>query len=186
MNRNVKRFLVALSIVTLLVIGTAAAAFAAGPQDPTVCPQDCTGPRGAGWGQGGIIYNEDVTNLLGLTTEEIQAQRQEGKSLAHIAADKGVSEDDLVNAILSDRKAALQDRVEDGILTQEQADQRLEIMKENVQDAISRTTLGPPENRGFFGNGQQGLRSGQCRFNNGEPGTGSGPGMMQRFGRGNF
>ncbi len=37
---------------------------------------------------------EEVATLLGMTAEEIQAERQAGKSLAQIAAAKGISEDD--------------------------------------------------------------------------------------------
>ena len=191
MNRKLKWLLVALSVVAATVIGTAAAALAAGPQDPDTCLQDRPGLRGGGWGQGGIIYNQSVTDLLGLTPQEIQEQRQEGKSLAQIAADRGVSEEDLINAILADRKEILQEKVAAGIITQEQADQRLEIMKENLTEAVNRTTIGPPDDRSVrgncFGNRQAapwGMRDSQNQFGYGSPGSGMGPGMMQRFGRG--
>jgi hypothetical protein len=60
-------------------------------------------------------------------------------------------------------------------MTQEQANLISEVMEQNIQAAVNRTTLGPPDNRGANGCGQG--------KSYGESGAGAGPGMMQRFGR---
>jgi hypothetical protein len=112
--------------------------------------------RGNGLGTGSCPAA--VTELLGMTPAEIQAQRLEGKSLVQIAAAKGVTEDQLKNAILTARQTQLKERVTAGTLTQEQATLMLQTMEQNVVQAINRTTTGRPDWAGINGNGQ-GLRA---------------------------
>ncbi len=95
--------------------------------------------------------SEAVQTLLGLTAEQLQAERQAGKSLVQIAADKGVSEDKLIGAILDGKKADLAALVADGKLTQAQADLMIQHMQTQVKTMVERTNVGPA-----FGQGQQG------------------------------
>ena len=85
---------------------------------------------------------------MGLTLEEIQAQRHDGRSLVEIATVQGVSEDAFVEAILAEKQAIVQERVETGILSQEQADLILPQMEQRTLEAITRTTVGPMTDRG--------------------------------------
>jgi hypothetical protein len=94
-----------------------------------------------------------VATLLGMTQAEIQAERQAGKSLAQIAASKGVSEDKLIETILSAKKTLLQQAVTDGKLTQAQADLMIERMTAQIKVMVERTTVGPMM-------GGQGMRGG--------------------------
>jgi hypothetical protein len=192
MKRKLMWLMVSLSIMAALVIGTTSLALAAGPDN--ACGNRAAGQQGAGYGQGGIVCNEDITALLNLTCEQIREQRQTGLSLAQIAQNQEVAEEDLVNAIMANRQAFLQNRVEAGTMTQEQADFRLDVMEQNIQAAINRTTLGPPDTRGANGCGQPGDCTGQGQMRQcgqqggqgksfGKPGAGVGPGMMQRFGK---
>ncbi len=64
-----------------------------------------------------------VADALGLTVEELQAARDDGKRLPEIAAEQGVELSAVQEAAQAVREAALQQAVEDGLLTQEQADQ---------------------------------------------------------------
>lgn len=91
---------------------------------------------------------EEVATLLGMTAEQIQAERQAGKSLAQIAADKGISEDRLISVILDAKKADLAALVADGKLTQAQADLMIEHMQAQVKTMVERTDVGPAFNRG--------------------------------------
>jgi hypothetical protein len=191
MSRKFKMLVVALSVVVILAVGLTSVAFAAGPNENTTCPENCTVPRNGGdngFGRGGVTTSDAVASLLGMTEEQIREQRQAGKSLMQIASEKGISEDALIKAILTEREAALQERVKTGTLTQEQANLMLENMNKNIQEAINRTATGPSENRGAIvgpadSAGQNAFWGGQCQ--NGETGSVTGSGTMQRFGRGN-
>ncbi len=174
MGKRVKLLVVALVATSLLVISVAGVALAQEPADTDDMPAYC----GLGWdhshGQEAIC-SKTVSELSGLTPEEIQAQRQEGKSLVEIAAAQGVSEDALVEAIMEVKKETVQQKVEAATLTQEQADLMLEQMEQRTIQAVNRTTSGPPDWGGGNGYGQ-GTCDGQ--------GQGTGPGGMHRWGMG--
>lgn len=173
MGKRAKLLTVSIALAGLLVVSVAGVAMAQDPADTDDMPAYC----GLGWGRShghGATSSETVSELSGLTPEEIQAQRQEGKSLVEIAAAQGVSEDALVEAIMAAKTEFIQQRVEAGTLTQEQADLILEQMEQRTLQAVNRTTVGPPD--WSRGNGR-----GAC---SGETGLGSGPGGMHRWGRG--
>lgn len=145
-------------------------------------PQGSANTCGAGRGTGSAL--DEVSQLTGLTPEQIQEQREAGKSLVQIAATKNVTEEALINAIMAEKKEAVQKLVTAGTITQEQADQRLAFMKERVKQAVNRTTIGPPEWAGGGKNGSgAGMRQGGQNFNQANcTGTGAGAGGMMRFG----
>jgi hypothetical protein len=84
-----------------------------------------------------------VTNLLGLTPDELTSLRAEGKSLAEIAVTKGVSEDALVSAIITAHQEAMQAAVASGNITQEQAALMLQNMEQRVRQMVTSTGIGP-------------------------------------------
>jgi lambda repressor-like predicted transcriptional regulator len=146
------------------------------------------------YGQAGNTTIDVVSKLLDMTPEEIQAERQAGKSLVQIAAGKNVTEEVLINAIIAEKEAATKELVTAGTITQEQADLRLTQMKENVKLAVNRTTVGQPDWAGSCGIGSNGacggngaLRQGGCQGDpencTGTPGTGTGMGRMMRGNR---
>ena len=106
--------------------------------------------------------SEAVEALLGMTAEQIQAERLAGKSLAQIAAGKGISEETLIQTILDAKKADLAKLVADGKLTQAQMDLMVERMQAQIKVMVERTNVGPA-----FGQGQarpglgQGFRGGR-------------------------
>jgi hypothetical protein len=156
-----------LAAIATLVIGTAVFADAPGNG---VTQEYC---NGTGWhGANGIggACSDTVADLLGLTQEELHELRLEGKSLAEIAENNGISVDDLVDAIIAEKVAAVTARVQEGTLTREQANLMIERMEERTYQAVNRTTVGPAEwSRG--GNRMNG--SGAC---------GSGAGSANRWG----
>ncbi len=181
MGKRVKVMVIAASIATVLALSIVGVA-AASPNDNA--PQY---GQQVGFGQG--VCSEAVRNLLGMTTEQIQTLRHEGKSLVQIAATKGITEQQLINAIMADRQANIQARVTAGTLTQERANVMLQQMQQNVVRAINRTTIGKPEWAGANGAGQ-GTCNGQIQnqqggngAGNGQPGLGTGPGNAHRWGK---
>jgi hypothetical protein len=186
------KWLMALAAAALLVAAIAVPVLAAGPNGPESAAPPATQPAyGNGHCQGlGSGINEAVTTLLGMTREQIQAERQAGKSLVQIAGAKDITEGELIEAIMAGKQEAVEKMVESGTITREQADQRLEQMRERVEIAVNRTTVGPPEWAGANGQGQNGSQSrGQAgpkgnRENcTGTPGTCTGAGKMDRAGK---
>ena len=153
-----KVLLIAATLVVGILIGSVAlgTALAATPT-----PQGTPTPfvPGSGYGRGGMMgggammgggmgLEEEVLTLLGMTREQVIAERQAGKSLLQIAQAKNVTEQQLVSTILAAKRADLDQLVRDGKLTQAQADQMYQNMQQTVPQAIKRTTTGP-----MWGNG---------------------------------
>jgi hypothetical protein len=195
-RRILKVLVISLVLAGLLAAVLAITVAAAGPRandmSATVRAAGLRGNAGDTCsGQVGSTTIDVVSQLLGLTPEQIQAERQAGKSLVQIAAAKNVTEEALINAIMADKQAAVEKLVTAGTITREQADLRLTQMKENVKLAVNRTTVGQPDWAGSCGadlngacGGNGALRQGGCQGNpencTGTPGTGTGAGRMMR------
>ena len=65
---------------------------------------------------------------LGLSVDDIQAEIDAGKSMYQIVADQGLSDEEIKGVMIQAHTLALNAMVADGLLTQEQADYRLERM----------------------------------------------------------
>jgi hypothetical protein len=87
---------------------------------------------GWGWGQHGMGLIDALAELTGLEPADLNAELQEGKTLLEVADAHGVSAEQLVEAALAYRAEVLQQRVEAGYLTQEQADGMLDHMEEEM------------------------------------------------------
>jgi hypothetical protein len=119
MKRFTKVGLIALAVAGILALTIGGASLAASPNGTTATPNAANNNYcGMNWGSSGqaSVCLTAVTKLLGLTSQEIQAERLAGKSLVQIAATKGINEDTLVNAILAAQREALQARVTAGTL----------------------------------------------------------------------
>ncbi len=121
-----------------------------------------------------------VADALGISVEELDAALADGQSLASLAEEKGVDMADVQAAMQAVRDEAIQQAVEDGLITQEQAD----LLKEQGglglgfgrgHDGHGRGGHfgGPRGNfggglRGTFGNGTQGQFNGTSGTNLGQ------------------
>jgi hypothetical protein len=177
-GNKMKRFIVAAILVAALMAVVAGTALAAGPITP---PGQAFGPAAGiqstdtypcgALGAGGMMGrgapewagdSPEVEDLLGLSEEDLQAERLAGKSLVEIAAAKGVSEDYLINTILSAKKDQLDSLVAEGKLTQARADFMIENMTAQVKTMVERTDVGPAFSRGGAGFSMgQGMRGGR-------------------------
>ena len=184
MSKRFKLMTISMVLVGVLAATFSGAALAASP--PEVDDEEQS-YYGAGWGgwQGGATCSETVGDLLGLTHEEIEALRHEGKSMVEIAAAQGVSEATLVETILAAKKEAIQEKVETGTLTQEQSDGMFQQMEQRTIDAVNRTEVGPVgpvgthEDRGAGAMKHWGNQNGQETHDRTELGMGQG-GMWGR------
>jgi len=148
---------VALVGVIALAGATAAFAQAETPQPPFAGRGAGRGPAGGLLADYAEIVHENLAYALGLSPSEFEAARAEGTTLAALAAEQGVSLEDLREIMQEARAEMIAQALADGVVTQEQADWMLQ-----------RGAMGPGP-----GNGQ-----GLC------DGTGPhGAGRMGRFGR---
>lgn len=152
-------------LLGLFAVGTAFA------QSPTATPAPTT-PWGQAWGgiwRGGATVSKAITDLLGMTPGQILDERLAGKTLADIAKEKGVTEQQLTDAIVGGQEDILDQAVKDGRLTQAQADWMLERMKTMASSHLT-NPFGPGDNNGPRG-GWFGGMTGGGRFG----GRGAGP-----------
>ena len=118
-----------------------------GPMQPGSGPmQPGSGPRMGRPDWAGM--DDEVEAILGLTQTQLHDLRVQGKSLAQIAADKGISRDSLIQKLLDARKAELAKAVAAEQLTQPQADAMLQRMTTMIGAMVDRTTTGPVWNNG--------------------------------------
>lgn len=148
-----KTILVAALVVVALAALGVGAVFAQGTQPPV--------RYGMGWMHDYV--EQALAAKLGLTEEQVEDQLAAGKTVYDIALDNGVKQEDVATFLTEVHTEAFAKAVEDGVLTQQQADWMLQHM----------------QNRGF------GYGAGNCPMHNGQGspngrGAGYGPGMMNR------
>jgi hypothetical protein len=116
-----------------------------GETGPYNCPMDGTS-MGSGAGMMGQHFAGTmpavIAEALGMTVEELQTARQDGKSLADIATDKGVQEKDLLAAMIQSKKVEFEKLVKDGTMTKDQMDQMLKNMETMMETAIQQKNFG--------------------------------------------
>jgi len=101
-----------------------------------------------------------VSQLLGISQSELIAARQAGKSMVQIASEKGMTEQNLIESITAQRNAQIDQLVQDGKMTQEQAGLCKQNIGQQIKSNISRTNIGP-NRTGVPGQGQgKALKSG--------------------------
>lgn len=129
-----KKYLIVLGglLAALLVVGVvgATAAYAQEPAPPASLVENGRGPGG---GRGFGLSDEALeaaAKVLGMTADEVSAALKEGKTLQDLATEAGVDIEDVHEAIQAVREAEMRERiaqaVEDGTITQENADWLLE------------------------------------------------------------
>jgi hypothetical protein len=93
-----------------------------------------------------------VAEALGMTPEALTAARLDGKTLAEILDDQGLSLSDYQENLANAREDALAQAVADGVITQDQMDQ----LQDRIQDGFGRGQgafggFGPGHRMGGFG-----------------------------------
>lgn len=144
--KNMKKLIAVIAVVG--VLGTAGAAFAATAKTPV----------------------EIAAGLTGKTVEELYKERAAGKTYGTIAKDAGKLDEFKVQ-MLEQKKAVLDQRVKDGTLTQQQADEIYDAIKNNQAtcNGTGNAQLGKKYGTGFGSGAGRGPRMGK--------GMGRGTGM---------
>ncbi len=87
------------------------------------------GPRAA--------HQEILTEVLGVSEDELLQAREDGRSLADVADANGVDPQAVVDALVADLEEHLDQGLESGRLTDEQADERLAEATERIEDMVN-------------------------------------------------
>jgi hypothetical protein len=153
---------VAVGLIASLAVG---AALAQGTTSPLATPQARSQPQAGSPPGGPADAMSDIATLLGMTPDQIQAERVLGKTLAGLAEEKGVDTQKLVDVLVASQKTMLDLAVSDNRLTQAQADKWLEWYKQ-----AAALQLTEPYGSGFGFGAPGGVR--------GELGGFGGPGGM--------
>jgi hypothetical protein len=155
--------IVGLVVLALGVLGVGAA-FAQEGQPPY-------GPMmqgGRGYGPMHEYVEQALAAKLGLAEKQVEDQLAAGKPMYQIALDNGIQQEDLANFMNEVHEDAFAKAVEDGVMTQAQAERMLQRMQNMYQNG--------------YGAGNCPMHTGQAgQFGRG---NGSGPGMMQKRGGG--
>ncbi len=144
----------------VLLFGGLAGATAVYAQEVT--PESEGPPAGGIWGWGRGLFGfghgdqwtmfDTAADALGLTPEELFSEMRAGKTLEEVAEEQGVELEDLQEAMTASRAQAMRDAieqaVEDGEMSQEQADWLLEGLEKGYMP-------GPGFDHGF-GHGRRG------------------------------
>ena len=125
-----KRLMILAGVALVVVLVGAAVLVPALAQEPTPTPKAPFGCRGRGFGFGRGFFGqaelEAAAKALGLTADELSTQLWGGRTLADLADKAGVELQTVRDAVEAARETALRDAieqaVEDGYLTREQAD----------------------------------------------------------------
>ena len=134
------------AVVALVVAGGAIAASNGSGSATASTSQRCgPGPPGAGPRAG---FPDAVASYLGVTKAELRAARDNGTSLAQLAAQQGKSVAGLEQAIYNAAKSDLDKAVAAGRITSAQETRMLSGLQSHLDDIVNAT--GPPRGPGPF------------------------------------
>jgi hypothetical protein len=94
---------------------------------------------------------DSVASALGITTDELRDELRNGQSIADIAKAKNVDLDAVVDTLVKDATAKLDQAVQDEMLTQEEADELKAALKKRITDRLNGDLPDLPAGFGRFG-----------------------------------
>jgi hypothetical protein len=97
---------------------------------------------GAGMMGYGVAQQQTIAAALGITVDDLTAAERAGKSIATLAQDKGIDLQNVIDAVLAPRKAAMAAVVGAGRMTQDQADLMVRGMEAYLRARFA-TPFGP-------------------------------------------
>jgi hypothetical protein len=110
---------------------------------------DATPPEGGCMGHHGPGLDV-LADAIGIDEADLRAALEDGQTPAEVAEANGVSRDDLVAALVDDINAHIDQAVEDGHLTEAEADERRADVEDHANDIVDGVR---PEGRGPGGPG---------------------------------
>jgi hypothetical protein len=100
-------------------------------------------------GMKGVNPVEVLSDMTGLEPSEIHEQRVEGTSLASIAEAEGVDINDVIDTVIADAEEHLADAVDEGRIDADEAAEKLENMRERLEEMVNSTDELPERGPGM-------------------------------------
>lgn len=155
-----KRNIIAALALTIS-IGVGATAYAAS-NDAAAAPGQRLGIGRITSMRGYDYISNILKNKLGLTDTDIANERESGKTLYDLAAEKGMTQDELKNLLLEEKSKSIDEAVKKGTITKEEGETLKLNLNTNIQNCAGnfgqRQGLGQGKGRGqgcgMMGNGQ--------------------------------
>ena len=97
-----------------------------------------------------------AAKALGMSETDLATALRSGKSLAAVAKEKGVDVQKVIDALVAEAKQRLADAVQNGRLTQAQADERLKDLTARITERVNSAGPGRPGGLGRGGHGRWG------------------------------
>lgn len=116
------------------------------------------GPGGGRGGRGFGGNSEIITEATGLTQEEIRDAVQAGSTVAELIEANGGDVDSVVAELVAEATTHINEKVDEGRITQEQADERIAGLEEHIVSRLNGTFERP---EGVDGQGRRGRRVGR-------------------------
>ena len=134
-NRNAKKMLKTLGIAAILAamipLGAYASAFAVTPEQAAL---------GANWEhpkwQKTSFPLKSALKILGMDKESFWKEAKKGKSLADMAKEKGISRQELIDALNNDFHQKMDKAVREGKLTREQAEEKKKKIAKKIEHFV--------------------------------------------------
>lgn len=107
----------------------------------------------------------EVAELLGVSVEDLQAAHEAGQSIADVAAEQGVDVQTVIDALVADAQAKLDEKVADGTIDADRAAEISETLVERVTARVNGERpegLGEHLGRGPRGHGHGGFGAGDA------------------------
>ena len=105
------------------------------------------GPGGrGGHGPGGFVSPETTAQILGITVDQLRTAEMNGKTLARIAADKGIGKADLVSKLVAAAKTQLAADLKAGKITPAQYDAIVSDLQARITQRVDQ--VGGPRHHG--------------------------------------
>lgn len=101
------------------------------PADGAEAPESC-GPGGHRGGPG----LEAMAEAIGISEDELRTALEDGSTPAEVAEENGVDRETLIDAVVASMEEHLAQGVEDGRLTQEEADEKLAEIEDRANDIV--------------------------------------------------
>lgn len=96
-------------------------------------------PRGFRGGRGGGRGLEAAATAIGITVDDLRSALAGGQTIAQVAESNGVAVQTVIDAMVAQAKAHLDEHVANGDLTQAQADARLAELTERIGEMVTST-----------------------------------------------
>ncbi len=121
---------------------TAAQADAVAADLSTAIADHGPGGRGGPWGPGGRhggpgFDGEVVAGLLGVDVDTLRSDVRDGKTIAEIAGEQGVDPQTVIDSLVAEAESHLDLSVENGRLTQAEADAKLADVTQRITDFVN-------------------------------------------------